>query len=391
MEEVFPTAVRRETPEGVCTYIEVTYPLDYRVGDQPLGEAAHADPRLYALLAPGEALEGVALGDLLFLDIESTGLGGAGAVAFLVATGRFEVRGGIEAFVLRQYLAASPPEEGAVLDAVLEDGRVRTGDPVLVTYNGRVFDAPLLDERATMHRRRAGFDVLRHLDLLIPMRTGLRGAIGSCRLSMIETEILGATRPHTEIEGSQVPSWYFRFLRSGDARMLAPIVEHNAFDVVSLGAILARFAALRTGARDATPLDAVALGRLHAARGEQEAAVSHLSRALEGLPPVAARDDTLLRLAAVHRRMGRRDLAEPLWREVAARPGAAALRPLVELAKALEHDRHDFLGALHVTVEALARAGIVAHHDPPAGRRWRETLEVRRARLERRAARIATA
>lgn len=384
IEEVFPTASRRETPEGACTYIEEVYPLDYYVGAQPLHHITHLDPALYALLAPNEDLEDATLDDLLFLDIESTGLGGAGALAFLVATGRFEERAGAQAFVLRQYLATSPPEEAAVLDAVIEDGRVREGDTVLVTYNGRAFDAPMLDERATMHRRRGGFDVLRHLDLLPPMRTGLRGAIPSCRLSMIETELLSATRPHTEIEGSQVPAWYYRFLRTGDARMLVSIVEHNAQDVVALGAILARFAALSRGASEATPLDAVALGRLHAARGAYEPAVAYLDRALTALAPSLVRDDTLLRLATVHRRIGRRDLAEPLWREAASRPGAAALRPLVELAKALEHDRRDFSAAHVVTLDALARLDLITRHDPPLARRWRDQLEARRVRLERR-------
>ncbi|MEX2373009.1 MAG: ribonuclease H-like domain-containing protein, partial [Dehalococcoidia bacterium] len=333
---MFASAVRRETDAGACTVIEVTYGLDHLVGEQPLRDIAHVSPETYALLAPHEGVEDVALGELLFLDIESTGLGGAGAMAFLVATGRFEERAGIDgsagpAFVLRQYLATSPPEEGAVLAALLEDADVRGGEPVLVTYNGRGFDAPMLDGRATMHRQRAGFDALRHVDLLAPMRTGLRGAMESCRLCVVETDVLGLTRPPGEVSGADVPGWYFRFLRSRDARLLAPIVEHNALDVVSLAAILARFGALLAEQRAPAPLDSVALGRLHAARGDHERAAAHLERAVAVLPPCGARDDTLLRLATAHRRSGRRDLAVPLWQEAAARPGVPGLRVLVEV------------------------------------------------------------
>src|SRR5690606_26752386 len=158
--EVFPAAERRETSNGPCWVIEVVYPLDHEVGRQPLHEVAHVSPETYALLAPNEGAEEAALSDLLFIDIESTGLGGAGAMAFLVATGRLEVREGVQAFVLRQYLATSPPEEGGVLAALLEDADVAGVDPVLVSYNGRAFDAPMLDGRATMHRLRAGFDAL---------------------------------------------------------------------------------------------------------------------------------------------------------------------------------------------------------------------------------------
>src|SRR5690606_14165358 len=107
-----------------------------------------------------------------------------------------------------------------------------------------------------------------------------------------------------------VPGFYFRYLRTRDARLLAPIVEHNALDVVALAAILARFGALQSGAREASPLDAVALGRLYAARGLAEEGARHLEAALGMLPPSGVRDDVLLRLASLHRKAGRRDLAE---------------------------------------------------------------------------------
>lgn len=384
---------RRETPAGACWLIEERFALDHLVGAQPLHEIAHVTPETYALLAPDEGAEDAGIKELVFLDIESSGLGGAGAMAFLVAAGRFEgvrfegARGGYE-FVLRQYLATSPPEEAGVLRAVLEDYEVNDGDPVLVTYNGRTFDGPMLDGRSTMHRQRAGFDALRHVDLLMPVRTGLRGAMESCRLSMVETEVLGMTRPTTEVSGVDVPGYYFRFLRSNDARLLAPIVEHNALDVVSLAALLARFGALLTGAREASPLDAVALGRLHAARGLRDEAARHLEAAIALVPPSALRDDVMLRLATLHRKAGRRDLAEPLWREVASRPDGG-IAPLVEIAKALEHDRRDYLGALEVVDEALRRADRLVRLDRTQAARWREVLEHRRARLVRRAARVA--
>lgn len=375
---------RRETPAGGCWLIEERFELGYLVGTQPLHEIGYVTEATYALLAPEEGAEDAGLEELVFLDIESSGLGGAGAMAFLVAAGRFEAGArGLE-FVLRQYLATSPPEEAGVLRALLGDHEVASGEGILVTYNGRTFDAPMLDGRATMHRQRAGFDALRHVDLLAPVRTGLRGALESCRLSMVETEVLGATRPTTEVSGVDVPGYYFRFLRSNDARLLAPIVEHNALDVVSLAAILARFGALQRGAREAAPLDAVALGRLYAARGHAGEAVRHLEAALAVLPPSGLRDDVLLRLASVHRKAGRRDLAVALWREVAARP-EGGIAPLVEVAKALEHDRRDYPGALEVVDEALRRAERLARLDRASAARWREALEHRRGRLLRRA------
>lgn len=386
------TVARRTTTAGDCWVIEERFALDHAVGGQPLHEIAHVTPETYSLLAPEEGAEDATLDDLVFLDIESSGLGGAGALAFLVAAGRFEGSPQAREFVLRQYLATSPPEEAGALRAVLDDYEVERGESVLVTYNGRTFDAPMLDGRATMHRQRAGFDVLAHVDLLPPARTAWRGVMASCRLSMVETEVLGLTRPVGEVSGGDVPGYYFRYLRTQDARLLAPIVEHNALDVVSLAAILARFGALLSGARTPAPLDRVALGRLHAARGQHDEGARHLEAALDLLPPGAVRDDVALRLANLHRKAGRRDLAEPLWREVAARPDGA-IGPLVEIAKALEHDRRDFREAIEIVDEALRRADRLARFDRATAARWREPLVHRRARLERRAtaAGVATA
>lgn len=398
VEETFATpavsgatreVTRRDTSAGECWLITERFALDHYVGSQPLGDIAHVAPAAYALLAPDEGVEDAAAEDLVFLDIETTGLGGAGAIAFLVAAGRFEVGvTGASEFVLRQYLATSPPEEAGVLRAVLDDYDVQRGDSVLVTYNGRGFDAPMLDGRATMHRQRAGFDVLRHVDLLTPARTAWRGTIESCRLAIVENEVLGLTRPTGEVSGSEVPRDYFRYLRVQDARVLAPIVEHNALDVVSLAAILARFGALIGGAREASPLDAVALGRLFAARARHDAdarplAIQWLERALELLASGSVRDDVALRLAALHRKSGRRDLAEPLWREVAARTDGG-IAPLVEIAKALEHDRRDYPAALEAVDEALRRAAHLTRLDRATATRWRDALTHRRTRLERR-------
>jgi uncharacterized protein len=373
---------RRETVAGACWVIEERFDLAHEVGWQPLHEIDHLGAQTVALLAPDEGADDAALEEFVFLDIETTGLGGAGAVAFLVAAGRFEGRGAEQAFVLRQYLATSPPEEAAVLRALLDDYEVQSGDAVLVTYNGRTFDAPMLDERATMHRHRAGFDALRHVDLLPPVRTGLRGVLESCRLGIVESEVLRATRPSSEVAGAEVPAYYFRYLRTQDARLLAPIVEHNALDVVSLAAVLARFGALQAGARAPGPLDAIALGRLHAAHGDGEAARGHLERALDLLPAGAPRDDVLLRLATLHRRAGRRDLAVDLWAEAAS--DGDRIAPLIEIAKALEHDRRDYLGAARVVAEALRRTTRIARYAPAEAAAWEAALEHRMARVERR-------
>jgi hypothetical protein len=292
-------------------------------------------------------------------------------MAFLVATGRLE--GG--AFVLRQYLAETPAEEPALLHALLDDARL-CAEPVLVTYNGRRFDAPMLDQRATLHRLRAGFEPLRHVDLLHATRRVYGRTLPSCRLVAVEADVLGVTRPSLDVDGAEVPSWYFRFLRSGDMRFIGPLASHNEQDVLSLAGLVGHFGGLLGGAQLVRGHQAFGLARL-CAGGDQEEA--WLRRALDLLPPVPARDEVLWRLAAMHKRAGRRALAVPLWREIAEAQGALAVAALVELAKYREHLLQDFEQALEAVERALGSRQL--------DMRSRATLLHRRSRLSRRAAR----
>lgn len=354
-----PWLVARETAAGPCGYREVRSAV----------AAPAVDGALLALLAPGER---VSAGPLLFLDIETTGLGGAGAIAFVVATARIEAG----ACVLRQYVARTPAEEAGVLEALCADAAVHE-QPTLVTYNGRTFDAPMLDARATLHRRRAGFEALPQLDLLSPVRTMYRGMLPSCRLRDVETHLLGLTRPDDDASGAEAPRWYFQYLRSRDERDVRPVLEHNERDVHSLVVLLARLAALvRDGGAPRTAIDALALGRLFARRGEHARAELALERATALLAPSYARDEALWRLARAYKRRGRRDRAEPLWRELAERRGS--LPAHVELAIYYEHHARDVGRAAAATERALGIASALVH-----GSARVEALAVRRARLRR--------
>ena len=400
--------VRRETPLGACMVREIRAPLARAGGDEDafdFVELAAASSGALALLAPDAGIEDARVEELLFLDIETTGLGGAGAMTFLVATGRIEGVGDGRAFVLRQYLAPSPPDEAALLHALIADAGVqagsRGGNPVLVTYNGRAFDAPALDQRATMHRQRAGFEALRHLDLLLPVRTAYRGLLPSCRLGEVEHALLGMTRPASEVGGAETPAWYFRYLRTADTRILAPLLAHNARDVFALASLTGQLAAVVAGDHPVGGVHALAAGRLLAARGRHDAARAHLERVVAGgrgatdeadsYRPPPHLNEASSRLAALHKAAGRRELAEPLWLALAARAtvgtGVAALRPLLELAIYYERHLRDAARALAVVERALLHAEAMARFDPAAAERWREQLRHRQRRVHSKAIR----
>jgi hypothetical protein len=99
-----------------------------------------------------------------FLDTETTGLaGGTGTCAFLVGVGRITPEG----FRVRQFFMRDYAEEASLLDAL---SRHLEPFQVLVTYNGRVFDQPLLETRYRLQRARHPFARLQHLDLLFGAR-----------------------------------------------------------------------------------------------------------------------------------------------------------------------------------------------------------------------------
>src|SRR5689334_22084681 len=98
------------------------------------------------------------------LDTETTGLaGGAGTYAFLLGVGHATAEG----FRLRQFFMRDYGEESSQLEA-LEQYLAQFD--VLITYNGKSFDQPLLETRFAMARRRHPFDRLLHLDFLFGAR-----------------------------------------------------------------------------------------------------------------------------------------------------------------------------------------------------------------------------
>ena len=88
--------------------------------------------------------------DFLYIDTETTGLGGAGAMVFLAGTARFDGT----LLRLRQYVLPSPEFEGGLLGGLAEDLQ---SAGALVSYNGKSFDLPMLETRYILSRTRPSF------------------------------------------------------------------------------------------------------------------------------------------------------------------------------------------------------------------------------------------
>jgi hypothetical protein len=186
-------------------------------------------PDMYKYLIPGR----IGLPrpeDLLFFDLETTGLsGGAGILAFLAAFAR-PVPGG--ALQVNQYLLLDYPGEGDFLEALLAE--FRPGQSLVVSYNGKSFDSQILKIRCRMNGMEAP-DFF-HADLLHPARRLWKAVLPNCSQAEIEGAILGLRR-QGDIPGALAPEIWFGFLKTGETGDLEGIADHNLMDVRGLAAV----------------------------------------------------------------------------------------------------------------------------------------------------------
>lgn len=227
----------------------------------PTSSTARADPRERALpgieIAPGLRLveRRVAAAPLpdalpggfdrhvdfdprrvLFFDTETTGLaGGTGTRAFMIGAAQWRE----DALLVRQLLIASLGAETAMLRAFASWLEPAT---LLVSYNGKSYDSPLLRTRYRLARLCNPLAGLDHIDLLYAARRRYRGRFENCRLATIEHRVLGIVR-EDDLPGSAAPAAWLGYLRGGSAHDLARVAAHNQQDVATLAHLLRHLAA----------------------------------------------------------------------------------------------------------------------------------------------------
>jgi uncharacterized protein len=386
---------------GPSVVVERSYPASHPHGHQAvehyLAAAGSARVSLPWFLRPSvQSLPAEGPGAqprLLFFDLETTGLsGGAGTYAFLVGFGFFDDNG----FRTRQYFLRGYGEERALLDAVEREvsERQAAGGSVLVTYNGRSFDVPLIETRYQFNRMRSPFGGMPHVDMLFPARRlwkrrvpkapasagatsfGARartyGATapdespGSCSLAAIERDILHLRR-HDDVPGWEIPSRYFGYARTGDARGLEAVFEHNRLDLLSLAAVSGVILEMARGGAEVVRErhDCLALGRLLEYLDRLDdaercfAAAAAADGTLEREVDRAVRADALHWLALHRRRAHRFHEAAEAWRalsEIAGIDADLRREALEALAIHHEHRVKDLEAARAFALEALRLA-----------------------------------
>ena len=366
---------------GRFLVVDRQYAPDHRHGHWAVSHASNGigDRRGLRLLAGGE----VAAERLLFLDLETTGLaGGAGTYAFLVGCGWFEpasagASGELSSFRIRQFFLSSFGAERSLLAALEE---LAGGVSAVVTFNGKTFDLPLIENRFLLHRRATPFAELPHLDMLHPARRLWRSEEqeSGCRLAELEQTLLGHRR-HGDVPGFDIPARYFRYVRSGDARPLEAVFEHNRLDLLSLAWLTTHAARMLeegpAAARSAR--EAVGLGRLYERGGLAGEASACYWRGAELPGDAAAQAEALRGYAVIARRERRYREAADAWRRILdlRRCPPAIVREAAEaLAVHHEHRVRDLEVARRFALHSLSlQAGVTR----------RQAIQHRLARINR--------
>jgi hypothetical protein len=357
---------------GEFFQVESASHLETYHGEMPLSRLLALLPDSVGILSGEPQLQSFDLSRAVFLDTETTGLsGGSGTAAFLIGVG-FVDR---DRFVVRQYFMRDYNEEAAQLHQLACD---LAGFTSLVTFNGKMFDVPLLEARYRLNRTRFPLADALHLDLLHPARRLWKARLESCRLQSLEAKLLGVRR-EGDVAGEEIPRLYFEYVRSRDARALPRILEHNRVDIVSLAALAVLACQWVEEGRAEDPRDVFSLGRVLERAELYERSEAAYRRAVAEDSPV--RVPSLLRLAARAKRTGDHAMALELWSEAAAAGDCLALR---ELAVHHEHRTRDLSAALEASERAL---GLLASCRDAGALRQAAEFERRRQRVVRKLAR----
>ncbi|MDW8054432.1 MAG: ribonuclease H-like domain-containing protein [Anaerolineae bacterium] len=337
-----------ETPLGFAYVRSRRFPLDYAHGKHRIGDILHLPKVTLALFGTRHTSEmTLALDEALFLDIETSGLTGAGNLAFLVGVAYTEG----DQLVLEQFFLRNPAEEAALLFALAQRLSMR---PALFTFNGAAFDVPLLETRFLRARLSATLSEHVHVDLLLPARRLWRRVLGACHLGALEYHVLGVQRSQLDVYSAIIPQLYREFLLFGNGVLnedMRRVLYHNEQDVLSLVVLAGHIAETLLNPSDAPAH--LALGQHHEQRGEHDRACQHYQAAAQRADRPTLKSEALRRLARQLKRRGEHDAAFHYWQQLAALDD---LEGIIEAAKYLEWRKGDVAAALLLARKGLALA-----------------------------------
>lgn len=352
------------------------YPLSYLHGEKPVYTNQKMDilaawNRLPRLTDPGGY-------KMVFLDTETSGLnGGAGVFAFLVGIGYCTETG----FELIQLFLRDPVEEPALLAAL--DYWLSMFN-VVITFNGKSFDIPLLNMRYQINGLSTPFLKYDQIDVLQISRKIWRDRLASRALGDLEKEILRFHRTSEDIPGWMIPQMYFDYLRTRNARPLAGIFYHNAIDILSLATLFGVTVSLISDplqGENTFGIDLAAIAKIYEEMGRLDQAAVIYQRSLEqGNLPENFFTRTIERYAHLNKQQKNWNYAVELW-NIGANHGSVLA--CVELSKYYEHHVQNYAESMTWAKKALENLENLDTFDHPQ-KTLEEDIQIRIGRLSKR-------
>jgi uncharacterized protein YprB with RNaseH-like and TPR domain len=320
------------TPTGTFCLVTTTIPFGFSLGRSEVPSPPGDTCLPLSSFSADDLVGDFALSDILCFDTETTGLGGAGAVAFLVGFGSLTADG----FEIRQYVLPDYSDETALLESTLDEFR---SSRTLISYNGQAFDMSLLRDRMIVNRVARDIPHRHHIDLLHAGRRLFRRRLKDCSLTNIERELFDFHRAD-DIPGYLIPSVYFDWLATESADHLPAVLEHNRWDILTLYLLLLRVAEVfsQEGAGLDSADDLHSLSRVYGRRRQLDK-VAGLYRRIEQTGEAERSSDLLWYHAMNFKRCGDWDRAVALWQQLSETGDREAYLAHLELAKFMEHRR----------------------------------------------------
>lgn len=285
---------------------------------------------------------------VLFIDSETTGLGGAGTIVFLIGVLYFNG----SRFILEQLLMRDYEDEIAMLEYFR--GILSRFDFV-VSFNGKCFDIPMIVDRYFYNKViPLENERLEHIDLLSFSRMLWSGSIENCRLKTVERELIGFLRSG-DVESWQVPNIYNNYLRSGNEDMLKEVIIHNRYDLLSLVSLLSRVSRSLSSPRNMDFNDfqrCLKIGRYYERRNKQRECIDFYSWVFDNTSSLSEKIQAARRCSHILKQSGKSEEAAS-YLEMAIECGCEDAHLLQEISKFYEHKRKDYILALKHAVRGL--------------------------------------
>lgn len=162
--------------------------------------------------------------DALLLNIKTRG----GDSPYVFLAGAVHTCQGLP--MVTQLLARDAHEEAAVL--AMLDG-LADGKQCLVTFNGKSFAGPVLEERRRVHALRSGvWQTLVHCDLIHHARRRWKDRFPNCKLHTLEQYVCGRQRNENDPQ-RDIDAAYDAFLQQASCQLLLEALRHHALDLIT--------------------------------------------------------------------------------------------------------------------------------------------------------------